>query len=79
MDYNYQLFHQQIKAFMNKAYVPTSSHAKVSEEIVNGSNNFLVDMVHKYYSFKYAGVNKPVYFDPINKRLLNSKFISADF
>ena len=75
MDYNYQLLQQQIKALMNKTYVPTSSHAKVSEEIVNGSCNLLIDTVQKYFVFKYAGVNDPIYIDPVNKRLLNVKFI----
>ena len=75
MDYNYIYLQQQIKALMNKAYVSSSSHSKTAEEVRNGSCNFLVDTVQKYFTFKYAGITDPVYIDPIGKRLLNVKFI----
>ena len=75
MDYNYIYLQQQIKALMNKAYVSSSSHSKVAEEVRNGSCNFLVDTVQKYFTFKYAGITDPVYIDPIGKKLLNVKFI----
>ena len=76
MNYDYIRLENQIKALMNRNYVSSSSHSQRAEEIVDGACNLYVDTVQKYFTFKYAGINDPVYIDPINKRLLNVKFIN---
>ena len=77
MDYNYIHLQNQIKALMNKNYVPSSSHAASATELKNGSNSFLVDTVQKFFVFKYAGLNESVMVDPINRKLLNVAYING--
>ena len=67
MDYNYIHLQNQIKALMNKNYVPSSSHAASATELKNGSNSLLVNTALKYFVFKYAGLNESVMVDPINR------------
>lgn len=76
MDYRYIYLQNQIKALMNKHYVPSSSHSKIAEEIQNGNCNLLVDTIQKYFAFKYSGVSNPIYIDPLQKRLLNVSYIN---
>ena len=77
MDYNYIHLQNQIKALMNKNYVPSSSHAASATELKNGSNSLLVNTALKYFVFKYAGLNESVMVDPINRKLLNVAYING--
>ena len=77
MDYNYIHLQNQIKALMNKNYVPSSSHAASATELKNGSNSLLINTAQKYFVFKYAGLNESVMVDPINRKLLNVAYING--
>lgn len=77
MDYQYIYLQNQIRALMNKNYVPSSSHAASATELKNGSNTLLVDTVQKCFLFKYAGLNESVMVDPLNRSLLNVAYING--
>ena len=77
MNYDYQYLLQHIKNLANKEHVISSSRAKSTEELSNGSLSLIVDTVRKYFSFKTAGLSDPVYLDPIGQQLINIKYING--
>ena len=76
MDYNYIRLENMIKQLMNKSYVPSSSRAKSTEEIYNGSCRLYIDTVLNRYVFKYSTLAPSIMVDPINRSLLNVQYIN---
>ena len=76
MDYNYIRLENMIKQLMNKSYVPSSSRAKSTEEIYNGSCKLYIDTVLNRYVFKYSTLAPSIMVDPINRSLLNVQYIN---